>query len=632
MKAFLCELLFGCVLAAPGAKPIDELTYGTMLYAYYQEDYQQALLDTLVAESQDRRGGNTVRFDLAKGSFAFSDGMYDYSRETFEAVEEGELTELDHMRLAFHLAREYHRRQDWPALTGQLEKIDLGRSWIGRRRFHPEVEYMRAEVATQAGDYTAAGTALERLEDDDQLLAYGLFNLGVALRGVEDYAGAEQVFSQLAELEAETDESRDLVERAKLALAFIARQQQSPADAESVLGALPAASRYRDIAMASYGSLAMETENYELAARIWLTLQNQAYWTSSTAQARLGFPVSLERLASQDMALVQYRAAERSFENRLTALTTLNRQADDPAWVRGLLLVFSSPERDREQMTDLMDRWQEQLGHTDWLEWLATEATHEVLLEWRELLGMQGWLDQLPARLGAYEQVAEEQRHRGASARGLLHDEMLLDNRALLGRTMDTQAQRIAALKASRPVPTETWMLQLANDDERELIEELKQMRALVLRGMNDQERTRWLDRISRLEGVLFWQIADDRSSRIRTLEKAHEDNMLIVADIDQRIYRVQGAEAQFAAGVETDFIAFADRATDIRAQVDSALDNRELALAEQLRRGMQREMREVQQYLLVTRIAIARATDQLAAAEVDEELSAEVADLGELP
>ena len=33
---------------------------------------------------------------------------------------------------------------------------------------------------------------------------------------------------------------------------------------------MPAASRYRDLAMASYGSLAMETQNYDLAARIWL--------------------------------------------------------------------------------------------------------------------------------------------------------------------------------------------------------------------------------------------------------------------------------------------------------------------------------------------------------------------------
>ena len=76
MKAFLFELILSCVLAAPAAKPLDELTYGTVLSAYFQHDYQQALLDTLVAEEQERRGENTIRFDLAKGSCDFSDGMY----------------------------------------------------------------------------------------------------------------------------------------------------------------------------------------------------------------------------------------------------------------------------------------------------------------------------------------------------------------------------------------------------------------------------------------------------------------------------------------------------------------------------------------------------------------------------
>ena len=38
----------------------------------------------------------------------------------------------ERMRLAFHLAREYHRRGDWDALADELAQIDLGRSWLGR--------------------------------------------------------------------------------------------------------------------------------------------------------------------------------------------------------------------------------------------------------------------------------------------------------------------------------------------------------------------------------------------------------------------------------------------------------------------------------------------------------------------
>ena len=128
MKEFLCELLFTCSMLGAGAPPIDELTYGTVLYEYFQEDHEAALLKALVAQGQDRRGENTTKFDLAAGSFAFADGMYDYASKTFASIPEGEIEDIDQMRLSFHLAREFHRRQDWQSLGPQLENIELGKS------------------------------------------------------------------------------------------------------------------------------------------------------------------------------------------------------------------------------------------------------------------------------------------------------------------------------------------------------------------------------------------------------------------------------------------------------------------------------------------------------------------------
>jgi hypothetical protein len=98
-------------------------------------------------------------------------------------------------------------------------------------------------------------------------------------------------------------------------------------------------------------------------------------------------------------------------------------------------------------------------------------------------------------------------------------------------------------------------------------------------------------------------------------LQRRLNENNLLLEDVDQRIARVQGAERQFVAGVETDFLSFIDRANAISDQVRTARDRREVMLAQEVKAGMQREMRQVEQYLLVTRIAIARATDQLAMA-----------------
>ena len=292
MKALICKLIMSCTLAAPNAKPIDDLSYGTLLYAYFQEDYQQAMLEGLVAEAQGQRGEDPVRFQLAEGSFAFNAGMYGYANEIFGAVDPAELEEIDTLRLAFHSAREFHRRLDWPALETELNKIELGKSWLGRDRFHPEVEYMRAELAIYQGNMVAAREHLDRLEETNPLRAYGLYNLGVAQKE-SDVEAARATFAELGDMPAYSKEALDLIQRARLAQAFLAREGREQQTAVKVLRDMPGGGRYRDTALAAYAGLAMDQGDFELAARIWLTLKEQKYWTPSTAAARMGFPMTL---------------------------------------------------------------------------------------------------------------------------------------------------------------------------------------------------------------------------------------------------------------------------------------------------------------------------------------------------
>jgi len=596
---------------------VDDLTYGTVLYEYFQEDNQAALLNALVAEKQHRRGENVTRFDLAAGSFAFADGMYGYAQETFAAIPETEIEQIDQLRLAFHLAREYHRRQAWQPLSEQLEKIELGKNWFGRRRLHPEVEYMRAELAIHRDQFEAAQGHLNGMQETNPLRAYGLFNLGVAYRRAGQLSAAKATFAALAQLPAYSDEAFDLGQRAKLALALIARQQQDMQSAEQVLSALPVGGRYQEVAMAALGGLAMDNSDYELAARIWMTLQQQDYWTPSTATARLGFPLSLERMAGDGrtttgMALVQFQQAERSFMSRLDSLTRLSLDAQDPQWVQGLLQVFAKDEKNPQQMHVLMQKWEEQLGHTDWLEWLATDKVNQALTQWRDLNGMEHWLGRLPPKLDALQGVAVEQRRRNEQAQDLLDGDGLLVRRELLTHRLTQSAQNLAILAKAQPERDHDWMFALATPRERLLLGDLEQMQG-HLQFMNERDHRRWRARIDRLQGVIFYQLVDESAARLQKLNKEHKALQALLADVDERVLRVESAQDNFIAGVGTDFLVFLDRADDISVMVHTARVGREALLANEIRGRMQREMRQVEQYLLVTRIAIARATDQLA-------------------
>jgi tetratricopeptide (TPR) repeat protein len=614
MKGFLCDWILSCVLSVQPVTPLPDLYYGTLLYDYFQDDYQQALLDALIAERRGAVGDDPIRLQLAKGSFAFADGMFALSEQTFASVGPENLPPLDKMRLSFHLARESFRRGDWDGVERNLVDIDLGKSWFGfgQQRLHPEVEFMRAELATYRGDFGAARTAIERIDPKQPFRAYALFNLAVALRTAGALDEAEVTLTALGTMDVYSADALDLKQRGLVALAIVKRERAESASAESVLAAMPAEGRYRDIALTSYGGLAMDNGDYELAARIWLSLKNEASWSESSATAQLGLPMSLEHMSSRGLALAHYRAAEANFEGRLAELQTVAARAEDPVWVAGLLQVFARPENESKP-SDVMDEWRRTLGHTDWLEWLATEDVQELLVQWRELHAMADWLNALPDELTTFDGLEAEQRRRAAVARDRIADQGLLERRSLLAQSLFQLRARIDAIERSAPEPTSEWMLALANADEARLLDSLAHKRGVLMKTPDDATRARLLERIDYLEGIVFWGLVEESSTRVREAEKEVEQAAIMLDEIDAKVTRVARAEEALAVGVQTDFLAFQARADAIRREVAVAIAQRETRLSDQIRTGIHREMAQVERQILVTRIAIARATDHLA-------------------
>ena len=135
---------------------------------------------------------------------------------------------------------------------------------------------------------------------------------------------------------------------------------------------------------------------------------------------------------------------------------------------------------------------------------------------------------------------------------------------------------------------------------------------------MPEHQQGIWIDRLDRLEGLVFWDLVDQSSERLRMLDKSMRDDDQALAEIDARIVKVRVAEAALVAGVGTDFLAFQSRADTITRSVGMALAQREAMLGAEIKAGMARETRQLEHHLLVTRIAIARATDRLAAISTD--------------
>ena len=386
----LCDWLLGCLVSASARSPSD-LRYRSILYPIYQGQHEAALVQAMAITARPHDESDT-RLQLALVSAAFATGAHGIALETAAAFDGAQRAPQERIRLAFLRAGDSHRGQDWPQLESAIDEIDRVRAQSHETppipaRIDAEIQFMRAELATAQGDFDRSQYIIgNQIAPQDSLRAYALFNLGVALRTAGIPSRAEQMFTQLVSMPVYTHDALDLKARARVALSLIDLQRTQSASAEAALRNAPARGRYHDQFMTSYATRAMEHGDYELAARIWLTLTNEAPWSTAGKTAQVAYPMCLEHIAAPNVVLAQYRNAEANFERRLTDLRTLTSRTADPSWDARLLHALAEPPDARVLRLDpTVLEWRDRLGHDDWLYWLNADSTQQNLQALREL-------------------------------------------------------------------------------------------------------------------------------------------------------------------------------------------------------------------------------------------------------
>ncbi len=383
-----CDWLLGCP-TAPAVSVAADLQYRSVLYPAYQEQPEEALVESAALATLVDDPSARVRLQLAQLDAAIALEMHDVVEQIVATLDPEQTSARARIRLDFLHARDCHRRQAWSCLKSSIEQFDQARRELRDvppipRQIDAEISFMRAELATADGDFDRAQYIIStELSPNESYRAYALFNLGVRLRQAGIPARAVRVFTYLASMPVYTDDALDLKSRARIALSVIDLQRTQSASAEAALRDAPAKGRYHEQFMASYGTRAMEHGDYELAARIWLTLANEAPWSSAGKTAQVAYPMCLEHIAAPNVVLAQYRNAELKFQQRLVDLDALTLRTKDLAWDGRLLDAFARDEVDVSDPT--LSEWRTRIGHDDWLYWLNSDSTQTQLRQLRAL-------------------------------------------------------------------------------------------------------------------------------------------------------------------------------------------------------------------------------------------------------
>ena len=228
---------------------------------------------------------------------------------------------------------------------------------------------------------------------------------------------------------------------------------------------------------------------------------------------------------------------------------------------------------------------------------------------------MSASLGTVPDTLDAFAEVSVKQVERTQSLRTALQDEKILARRAALQGELSGIDERLAWLDANQPVPDSKWMLAMANDTQRSRIDSLLVMLGSA-QSMTNAEGEQVRARVERLLGIVFNELADDYPDQRWRLARQKQAVVQALADVDVSIDRVQTAEHAYVGTVGLRSEEYQPRVESLRTRITQAMRTREVALAQHLQSRMQEESVRIEQYLFLTRIAIAQASDQLALSE----------------
>ncbi len=242
-----CEWLLGCLVSGSAATPSD-LVYRSVLYAYFQNDDERALLQAMaaIARGSTYQTGARERLQLAQVDTAFAIGARSIAIDVADAMNAEPLGPQERMRLAFLRARDSYYQQNWTALETSLDVIARTRKVLAppppvAPAIDAEIAFMRAELATAQGDFDRAQYIISsELSPQESFRAYALFNLGVVLRTSGIPTRSERVFTQLSSMPVYTAEALDIKQRARVALSVVNLQRTQSASAEAALRDAPA--------------------------------------------------------------------------------------------------------------------------------------------------------------------------------------------------------------------------------------------------------------------------------------------------------------------------------------------------------------------------------------------------------
>lgn len=598
---------------------VQDLRYGVILYHFFQQEYFDALTESLVGEQRLDMPYHQQSAKLLRGGMSLSYGMGQEAETIFRQLlgtlqdeEEsgsgffGDSSE-DERRLKqqsqrdrawFYLGKLYYVRGEKPAARAVLANIQghLPEQLI------EEYTFLKANLALYSGELAVAESTIADLPATSPWLAYYYFNRGAIETKSGDWEQGVTSFELIDTLTLEDEEGETLRDRAYTAAGYANLAGWNNELAINNFLKVRRDSPMSEKAMLGYGWAAAQAHDYSRALIPWQALSRRSLMNPGVQESLLAIPFVYEKLDAPARALEEYLRAVTVFEQELAS-------------VGSAIDLFTNADMDQimDRRTSLGPDWidaedylplNEQAPYLYHL--IAQDHFQEAITDINDLNRMLDYLTQSTVRLQALRGVLENQQQLWLeNLGGTQRQEYRQQQQQMLAAHNRLQAlQRLAEEEGDgrrfvTPAEQELWdiaehatgvigQLQQAGQDVSEEQGQLALFQGMLLWDANEQEASR------------RWEFKKQFSALDQQMEQANE-----------RLLRLEGLqvdryEAQFAERLSQ----LEQRLGQQQISVGQSLAQseqliRQLAVAE-----LENQQRRLSYYLGQAKLAVARLYD----------------------
>ena len=500
---------------------LKDVYFGEALYHAFQGDWFQAIarLDTELGQYRrlDEPSLDTLHYHINQAEFGVGDFELGYrmhlrAGRAITAVIEGNVEEPVRNEAIYRLARLYFKKDQPENALHAMERI---RGAVPAT-IRDDLEFLRGQIFMANGRVVEAARIFKELQSAKSLEGFAGYNLGIALLKEGKEQDGRESLDRTGQILNDTPATLAIKDKSNLVLGYKLLDENGGENAKLVLERVRLSGPFSNRALLGSGWADASRGLFERALVPWSILAEREVTDPAVQEALLAVPYAYGKLNVYGRAAVLYGKALESFGKEVDKLGASIKSVQEGKFLQAL--ARDELKQDSDWVVKLRNL--PEAPETYYLlELMASHDFQESLKNYLDLDELHKKLAMWEGDLDAFEEIIQQRR---AYYQPLLpeidREFRQLDSQIRLRlEQRDRIEKRLhAMLVAPRPD-------YLATAEERIATEEIGRLeQALVANGATVPDEIE--DRISRLRGVLVWNIYTEYDRRLTDAYKDLHD------------------------------------------------------------------------------------------------------------